>query len=1003
MLHYPALHRTNLSRIAKQIAIIFFLIILVTFSGATSLKAAVLASSNFSSSDEGWTVVDWDGSGTPYIPSWQSTGGIPGGYLACPLDVKGDGFFRAPNAFHGNMSAAYGGSLSYDLFAIIPSPWVMSDIYINGGGQAITFRQGNQPTNNWQHFTASLREGQGWMVGTLYDTTGVAATADQIKAVLADVTDIRIRQEYAWGADSSGIDNVVLTGLAATPKGDINYDGAVDLADVILSLQILSKTPTTAAIYKEAEVNGDGQIGTEETIYALQTAADLRPLVMVPNAPAEVAAVPGNGQVTLSWPAVAGAVSYNVYYRTAAGVTKANGTKIMGLISGSAVTGLTNGTTYYFIVTSLIGAEESVPSAEVAAALAVVPAASLKWSYQLSLGTTWESGIYVSPALGADGTVYTGNNLDAKVVAMNPDGTKKWEFLAAPDLAGAANLMRPLTVGGDGTIYIASGNTKMFALNPDGSQKWVQTFADSMWGMSSGIAISHNGSILYSLGQAGKLYAVQASDGAKLWEFATGDAGGNMYSTPLVGQDGTIYFGGGGYSNPNKKLYAINPNGTQKWAFLTEGLISASPSIGTDGTLYIGSQDGYLYAVNPDGTQKWRYSVGTVYNSSAALDGDGNVYFGGSAGGVHSFDSAGNLRWTAATNGGMDTTPLIGNDGNIYVLTVAGYAYCFNQAGAKQWELNVTGSIGSAPVMDSGGVFYFGNADGRIYAVQTTARGIDASAQWPMFGGDVKHSGRQKASATPLPLVTTAAATAITGSTATLGGNVTSTGGTPVTARGLCWSTSQGPTATGSKTTDGSGTGSFTSALTGLTPNTTYYARAYATNSAGTAYGNEVSFTTAAATTFTLGQNYGGGLIFYLDGTGQHGLIAAFTDQSTSMSWDNDSPVPVTTNATGTAVGTGQANTAAIIAAQGAGTYAAKLCDDLVLNGYSDWFLPAKDELGLMYTNLKLSGLGGFSDSYYSSTEISADATAAYLMNFNTGTWFGSKTGNYGVRAVRAF
>ena len=97
------------------------------------------------------------------------------------------------------------------------------------------------------------------------------------------------------------------------------------------------------------------------------------------------------------------------------------------------------------------------------------------------------------------------------------------------------------------------------------------------------------------------------------------------------------------------------------------------------------------------------------------------------------------------------------------------------------------------------------------------------------------------------PTVTTATITDIDKTTATGGGNVTADGGATVTARGICWSTSQNPTISGSHTTDGTGTGSFTSAMTGLEPNTTYYVRAYATNSAGTAYGEEVSFTTLPA------------------------------------------------------------------------------------------------------------------------------------------------------------
>jgi hypothetical protein len=84
----------------------------------------------------------------------------------------------------------------------------------------------------------------------------------------------------------------------------------------------------------------------------------------------------------------------------------------------------------------------------------------------------------------------------------------------------------------------------------------------------------------------------------------------------------------------------------------------------------------------------------------------------------------------------------------------------------------------------------------------------------------------------------------ITSEASTSGGSISSTGGSLVTQRGICWSTSQNPTTANSSTNDGNGAGSFTSSLTGLSSNTTYYVRAYAINSAGTAYGNELMFTT---------------------------------------------------------------------------------------------------------------------------------------------------------------
>jgi len=95
------------------------------------------------------------------------------------------------------------------------------------------------------------------------------------------------------------------------------------------------------------------------------------------------------------------------------------------------------------------------------------------------------------------------------------------------------------------------------------------------------------------------------------------------------------------------------------------------------------------------------------------------------------------------------------------------------------------------------------------------------------------------------PTVTTTAVSSITTTTASSGGNVTSDGGTSVTARGVCWSTSANPTISDSHTTDGTGTGPFTRSITGLSPGTTYHVRAYATNSAGTSYGSDLTFTTS--------------------------------------------------------------------------------------------------------------------------------------------------------------
>ena len=252
---------------------------------------------------------------------------------------------------------------------------------------------------------------------------------------------------------------------------------------------------------------------------------------------------------------------------------------------------------------------------------------------------------------------------------------------------------------------------------------------------------------------------------------------------------------------------------------------------------------------------------------------------------------------------------------------------------------------------------------------------------------------------TTVSILTTDTISNITATTAVCGGNISSDGGGQVTARGVCWSKSTGPTvALTTKTSDGTGTGSFTSSITGVAGLTTYYVRAYSTNSAGTAYGNELIFTTP----FGVGASFGGGIVAYVLQAGdpgysasvQHGLIVAASDQSTGIQWGcYDTLLGVTSGA----FGTGRANTKAIVQRCGAGT-AAKLCDDLVLGGYNDWYLPSLDELG------KLNNVGNFyPDGHWTSTEFDRYSVWAGPDITNWDWNMAYKYLSFKVRAVRSF
>ena len=106
-----------------------------------------------------------------------------------------------------------------------------------------------------------------------------------------------------------------------------------------------------------------------------------------------------------------------------------------------------------------------------------------------------------------------------------------------------------------------------------------------------------------------------------------------------------------------------------------------------------------------------------------------------------------------------------------------------------------------------------------------------------------------------LPTLTTVSAGNLADNSAVSGGNITSDGGSTVTQRGVCWSTNVNPTIADNITTNGSGSGSFTSSITSLNSNTTYYSRAYATNGVGTAYGNQINFTTPMQTALLVDSN----------------------------------------------------------------------------------------------------------------------------------------------------
>ncbi|MCI0748315.1 MAG: PQQ-binding-like beta-propeller repeat protein, partial [Verrucomicrobia subdivision 3 bacterium] len=218
--------------------------------------------------------------------------------------------------------------------------------------------------------------------------------------------------------------------------------------------------------------------------------------------------------------------------------------------------------------------------------------------------------VNAGPAVGPDAAIYvTGGNPLSKLYALTPGGVKKWET----DLGSV-----PCTpaVAADGTIYV-SGNKMFRAFNPDGTLGWSYAFPDTyLFYDVTPPAIAHDGTIYVGAGLPETLYALRP-DGSLKWKFAVRES---MYA-PIVGADGTIYFGV--YFDG---FYALAPDGTRKWHYPIDGY-NIFGAIGEDGTVYVSGSD-RLFAFTPDGVKKWEARLGPFSQGASppVVGADGTIF-----------------------------------------------------------------------------------------------------------------------------------------------------------------------------------------------------------------------------------------------------------------------------------------------------------------------------------------------------------------------------------------
>lgn len=339
-------------------------------------------------------------------------------------------------------------------------------------------------------------------------------------------------------------------------------------------------------------------------------------------------------------------------------------------------------------------------------------------------------GIFSTPVVGADGTVYVGS-ADRTFYALNADGSERWSLLtgeiidssallddkgrvyfgsgdghlyardaatgeevwtfAADDPSVNSALINwfegNVAIGPDGTLYVPNDNFFVYAIDRDTAEvKWTMKMFDQTWSLpavnpSNGNVYVGNNNMLEALGPNTFAYT---ADGERLW---TAKSNGTIAASPLLTQDGKVLLGGfDGFLRAYDEV-----TGELLWSFGTRDHIYASPGQLSDGTIVQPSADGTIYGLDPDdGSKRWAFDTLEAVRSSPAIDAEDNIYLGSGEGKLFVLNSDGTLRWSmqliSDERNDLNASPALGQTA-IYIAGESGeifsvpYDYCLGAEG----------------------------------------------------------------------------------------------------------------------------------------------------------------------------------------------------------------------------------------------------------------------------------------------------------------------------------
>ncbi len=318
--------------------------------------------------------------------------------------------------------------------------------------------------------------------------------------------------------------------------------------------------------------------------------------------------------------------------------------------------------------------------------------------------------IQSSAAIAPDGTIYIGNFPGGLYALRDPGEGELLEMAWRFHPAGASSFHGTPALGPDGTVYL---------------------------GFSTGGATPEARGTLYAIrGPSSGDAAVAA------WSVDLGP--GRQTSSPILGDDGTIYVTSGA-----GRLFAIAPDGAVRWTAKVGPTLKTSPALARDGTVYVASMDGKVYAVAPpgsgggEGTIRWAFDIGQHpgrtplvtapvpppgadaigSGASPMLASDGTIYVGANNSNLYAINPDGSLNWLYEAErevAGIWSTPALSADERtLYFGANKGGVYALDRAtGSLRWQFHVYGSIYSSPALDRQGILYTGSTIGHVFALQ---------------------------------------------------------------------------------------------------------------------------------------------------------------------------------------------------------------------------------------------------------------------------------------------